>query len=348
MFAACSGTVPALSASSGLAFGGTGWGRLVGDDAERKQLRRDEVADLVGGQRPAEVLAGQLRDGGRAAGAVDAAGHQVQQRGHLDDLAVGPPHERRRLAVAGVLVFAEQFDSVGQPGRRSGPGRACRGRDGCRALGAHMSCGHGHRSAPPSCAHQGMSGVLGAPGPAGTGAQAGGPPKRPWAALPSPPFGKAQLARTRRGPGRALQHDEEVVAVESGDVANPCLVGVALARRHLGEAEAAAPVVRQQFRVSRLGSSSACSSSRSCIVTAGRVDMNPPSGVICLGRADRAYPRSRVPGSLGPARCPCGAGPEAGVRLSTYILFGYHRTVLFTPGLGKGYGLRPKPISGDG
>jgi len=34
-----------------------GWGRLVGDDAEGKQLRRDEVADLVGGQRPAEVLA---------------------------------------------------------------------------------------------------------------------------------------------------------------------------------------------------------------------------------------------------------------------------------------------------
>src|SRR6266516_1204790 len=90
-------------------------------------------------------------------------------------------------------------------------------------------------------------------------------------------------------------------------------------------------------RVSRLGSSSACSSSRSCIVTAGRVDMNPPSGVICLGRADRACPRSRVPGSLGPARRPYGAGPEPDVRLSTYILFGYHRTVLFTPGLGKGY-----------
>jgi hypothetical protein len=39
------------------------------------------------------------------------------------------------------------------------------------------------------------------------------------------------------------------------------------------------------------------------------------------------------------------AGPEPDVRLSTYILFGYHRTVLFTPGLGKGYGLRPKPIT---
>src|SRR5215831_16543849 len=91
-----------------------------------------------------------------------------------------------------------------------------------------------------------------------------------------------------------------------------------------------------QHRVSRLGRSSACSSSRSCIVTAGRVDMDPPLGVICLGRADRACPRPRVPGSLGPARHPCGTGPEPSVRLSTYIVFGYHRTVLFTRGSGKG------------
>ena len=75
-------------------------------------------------------LADQLRDGGRAAGAVDAAGHPVQQRGHLDDLAVGPPHQRRRLAVAGVLVLAEQLDPVGQPGRLDrSRAHACRGRD---------------------------------------------------------------------------------------------------------------------------------------------------------------------------------------------------------------------------
>src|SRR5215831_7461282 len=83
-------------------------------------------------------------------------------------------------------------------------------------------------------------------------------------------------------------------------------------------------------RVSRLGSSSACSSSRSCIVTAGRVDMEPPSGVIC--QADRVCPRLRVPGSLGPARHPGGAEPEPDVRFSAHILFGHHRTVLFTPG----------------
>src|SRR5438034_3971054 len=48
--------------------------------------------------------------------------------------------------------------------------------------------------------------------------------------------------------------------------------------------------------------------------------------------ADRAGPRLRVPGSLGPARRPCGAGPEPDVRFSAYILFGHHRTVPFTPG----------------
>jgi hypothetical protein len=107
-----------------------GRGALVGDDAEGEQLRGDEVADLAGGQRPAEVLADQLRDGGRVTGTVDAAGHPVQQRRHLDDLAVGPPDERRRLAVTGALVLAEQLDPGGQPGRCNRPGRARRGRAG--------------------------------------------------------------------------------------------------------------------------------------------------------------------------------------------------------------------------
>src|SRR5262249_6622481 len=104
------------------------------------------------------------------------------------------------------------------------------------------------------------------------------------------------------------------------------------------------PPCRQQFRVSRLGSNSACSSSRSCVVTAGRVDMDPPSGVICLGRQIGLARVRGCPGLWRPARRPRGAGPEADVRLSTYILFGYHRTVLFTPGLGKGDGLRRKPF----
>ncbi len=113
------------------------------------------MADLAGVQGPAEVLADQFRDGGRVAGAVDPAGHLVQQPGHLDDLAIEPPHERRRLAVAGVLVLAEQFDPVGQPGRRGGFGRVRRGQDGLRALGGHVPCGRGHGSAPVSRAHLG-------------------------------------------------------------------------------------------------------------------------------------------------------------------------------------------------
>src|SRR5215475_15638390 len=87
-------------------------------------------------------------------------------------------------------------------------------------------------------------------------------------------------------------------------------------------------------RVSRLGSNSACSSSRSCVVTAGRVDMDPPSGVICLGRQIGLARVRGCPGLWRPARRPGGAGPEPDVRLLAYILFGYHRTVPFTPGLG--------------
>ena len=121
-------------------------GAVAGDDAEREQLGGEEVAHLVGAQRTAEILADQRRDRGRIADAVDPAGHPVQQRGHLDDLAVGSPHERRRLAVPGVLVFAEQFDPVGQPGRLSRPGLACGGPD----RRGHVSCGRRSWSAPPS------------------------------------------------------------------------------------------------------------------------------------------------------------------------------------------------------
>ncbi len=80
--------------------GRRGRGGPVGDDAERQQLGRDEVADLLGVQGPAEILADQLRDGSRAAGAVDPAHHPVQERGHLDDLAVRPPDQRRWLVMA--------------------------------------------------------------------------------------------------------------------------------------------------------------------------------------------------------------------------------------------------------
>ena len=131
-FAARSGSsVPrARSASSGLAFGAAAGAPLGGDDAQGQQLGGDEIADLVGGQGPAQVGAGQVGDGSRAPGAVDPAGHPVQQRGHLDDLAVGPPHQRRRLAVAGAFVLAEQLHPVGQPGHPAGPGASAGGRTG--------------------------------------------------------------------------------------------------------------------------------------------------------------------------------------------------------------------------
>ena len=138
-------------------------GARGGDDAEGQQLRGDEMAYLVAAQRQAEVLTDQVRDGARVARAVDPAGHLVQQPGHLDDLTIGPSHERRRLGVAGALVLAEQFDPIGQPRRRHGSGRTRRGRDGFGALGSGLPCGCGHGSAPPSRAHQGNLASGGSP-----------------------------------------------------------------------------------------------------------------------------------------------------------------------------------------
>ena len=177
-----------------------------GDDAQGKQLRGDEIADLLGVQGPAEVGADQRRDGVRIAGAVDPAGHLVQQRGHLDDLAVGPPDQRRRLAVAGVLVLAEQLDPLGQPGRPGGPGASAGGRTG--AVRPVVTC--------PATAVTGLvlSHVLARDVRYGWArrpvpAQAGGPPGR--AALPSccaSPSGYAQQAAVRAG--QVLQDDVAV------------------------------------------------------------------------------------------------------------------------------------------
>ena len=50
-------------------------GALVSDDAERQELSSDEIANLVGGQGPAQVGADQVRDDVRAAEAVDPVGH---------------------------------------------------------------------------------------------------------------------------------------------------------------------------------------------------------------------------------------------------------------------------------
>ena len=161
-----------------------GRGALGGDDAEGQQLRGDEMADLVGGQRPAEVVADQLRDGGRVAGAVDPAGHLVQQPGHLDDLAVGPPHQRRRLAVAGVLVLAEQLDPVGQPGRLGRPGRTRRGagRVPCARQGTGPAATVMGLLLPRVLTREPPRRLGARPG--GSGPRAGGPPGSPG----GPPF----------------------------------------------------------------------------------------------------------------------------------------------------------------
>src|SRR5690242_12453095 len=99
-------------------------------------------------------------------------------------------------------------------------------------------------SAPPSRAHHGVSGMAGSVRPGRTGAS-GRAAQEAVGGPPFPPIRKAQLARTRREPDGALQIDAVAaeVAVESGDLNKPArLVGVALARRHLGEAESAAMV----------------------------------------------------------------------------------------------------------
>ena len=129
---------------------------------------------------------------------------------HLDDLAVGPPHQRRRLAVAGVLVLAEQLDPVGQPGRLGGPGRTRRGRDGCRAPGGHGPCGHGHGSAPPSHAHQGPQRAAGR-GPAGPVRKREGRPEgsgRPSSPAAHPPLGQCTAGQSARA-GQVLQEAAE-------------------------------------------------------------------------------------------------------------------------------------------
>jgi hypothetical protein len=95
----------------------------------------------------------------------------------------------------------------------------------------------------------------------------------------------------------------------------------------------------QTQRVSRPGSSSACSSSRSCIVTAGTADVTagtadmerPPSEKICPrpGRDPEFCPRSQGAPHPGPGTRPAPLWRRAtGVCSLTYILFGHHRTAL--------------------
>ena len=116
----------------------------IGDDAQGQQLVGDQIAGLLGGQDAAKVRADQFGDSCGAAGAVDPADHLVQQRRYLDDLAVGPPYQRRRLAVTGVLVLAEQLHPVGQPGHPGEYGHARRERGGRWPPGRHVpgDCGH--------------------------------------------------------------------------------------------------------------------------------------------------------------------------------------------------------------
>ena len=66
---------------------------LAGDDAERRELGDNEVADLVAGQRPAELGAHRARDVVGAPGAVHQGGDHVEEPGELDHLPVGPPDQ---------------------------------------------------------------------------------------------------------------------------------------------------------------------------------------------------------------------------------------------------------------
>jgi hypothetical protein len=102
---------------------GHGRGSFGGHETQGQQLGREQEADLLAGELPAEVGADRLGDAGRVADAVDVADHLVQQRQDLNDLAVGPPDQRRRPLVTGVLVGAEEFDPVGQPGQLRQLGR---------------------------------------------------------------------------------------------------------------------------------------------------------------------------------------------------------------------------------
>ena len=92
-----------------------------------------------------------------SAGAVDPAGHPVQQHRHLNDLAVAPPHQERRLAIAGALVRAKQPGPHGQPGHLNRPGRIRRGRVGTVRRGMRVL-------RPPSRAYSSLAYTRGPPG----------------------------------------------------------------------------------------------------------------------------------------------------------------------------------------
>src|SRR6476659_4054902 len=129
---------------------GHGWGSwpaLAGDDAERHQLGGAEIAGLIGGQDLAEVSTDQAGDGLRVASAIDPGGGFVQQRRHLDDLAIGPPHQRRRLAVAGILVLPSSSAPPVTRGTPAGPGAPAWSRAG----GEEWSGGPAPGRAAPAC-----------------------------------------------------------------------------------------------------------------------------------------------------------------------------------------------------
>src|ERR1700733_2307081 len=74
----------------------------------------------------------------------------------------------------------------------------------------------------------------------------------------------------------------------------------------------------QAFRVSRAGSSSAVSSSRSCIVT---VDMVSPSRMICPGPGSPGCTCSRIPAAWGLRDCPVSVW-----RRTTNVVYAMYQT----------------------
>ena len=111
---------------------------------------------------------------------------------HLDDLAVGPADQGGRLAVAGILVLAEQLDPVGQPGQLDGGGRIRGGRGGAVPTGPEPGWPGSSRSAPVwRVLWVGGPAQVGVPGRAASGgaARQGG---RPLLARCTSPSGNAQ------------------------------------------------------------------------------------------------------------------------------------------------------------
>ena len=192
----------------------------------------------------------------------------------------------------------------------------------------------------------GTSGVAGSARPDGAGTQREGPPESARAALPpaahAPPTHSRPAARSE--PVRGTMRLMLSTATECPMLHQPeALVHVP---HHVGDGGAAA-ALRVPGSTGFRGSGAA-RRARARGPALSRQEEWTWSLLrewSASARQIRVSPRvCGVSGSLGPLGAPVAPNREPDVRSPPYILFGYHRTVPFTPGLGKGYGLRPRPI----